>query len=373
MGTSIKIKEGGNARAFSTEKLKTALSDGGSCLWVPESSVPVISKSISQNGEYVAADEGKYGYYTLYVNGYGTQVVGKRQDGNTFRVFNTNGVGSPLEVELAPTEIRVTTKPTRSSYYGLEIIDYSGMVVQAYDSTGNLYNNPNYPQGIIPPNELILPNRYTNPNMDKVPPLNLIRRNDGTYFNSPIKLFNNKEEITSTWISVYPDAQTREKTLRFYDISDNAQVTGYDIQYNSFSQIRHVNLILASKINPIKNVRGEITGGRYGWEHKYYTGYWDINTVPVGGFTGQDESVTFYSSAIGVISYPDTEEDTITKDTELFPYNEGLVGIGAGYNGLTLLCYTLLYGDSAVYVKWPRPGDGKVLETYFTITVENGS
>lgn len=59
-----------------------------------------------------------------------------------------------------PTEIQVLRKPYRTSYNIGETIDYTGLIVRGYEN-GEVWSNPDYPSGLIPKEDLILPKKYT--------------------------------------------------------------------------------------------------------------------------------------------------------------------------------------------------------------------
>ena len=57
-----------------------------------------------------------------------------------------------------PTAIKITTKPSKLIYFDGDTINYSGIVVKAYKSNGELWSeNSNYPNGIIPYSKLKFP------------------------------------------------------------------------------------------------------------------------------------------------------------------------------------------------------------------------
>jgi hypothetical protein len=55
-----------------------------------------------------------------------------------------------------PYMIAVTTKPTKTLYNSGEDIDTTGMVVTAYDISGNVWTNSNYPDGTVPLSEITI-------------------------------------------------------------------------------------------------------------------------------------------------------------------------------------------------------------------------
>lgn len=140
MSKNISIQEGGVGRNMSVDKLRTALAGGGTCLWVPEDSVNLGTKSITEDGTYKAADDGLYGYSEVTVYGIG-KVTGKGEDGNEYSVgVDENG---DLTFTKLPSSIRITTNPEKMEYAPHEHMDYTGMVVTAYDENGDrMYDIP---------------------------------------------------------------------------------------------------------------------------------------------------------------------------------------------------------------------------------------
>ena len=168
MSVNITIKEGGVAKNLTADKLRTNLYGGGTCLWVPEDDVQLGTKSIDENGTYKAEDDGYYGFSQVTVNvpggaggppgGKGSSVVGKKPNGND-AVITIDQNGDIVEMEL-PSEIRVTTPPDDTNYLDGDEIDYTGMVVKAYKADGTLWTNETYTDGVVPLNELVLPDTH---------------------------------------------------------------------------------------------------------------------------------------------------------------------------------------------------------------------
>lgn len=157
MGEIVRISEGGMNRSFEgVNKLRTQLSGGGNCLWVPSHTIQLVSKTVTQNGEYLPSNDGAYAYSqaVVNVNAEVNSLCGIDTDDKYKWVRSHNGVIYTSEL---PSEIRVTTPPTKNSYMQGQSVNYSGMVVKAYDEGGNLWTSPEYPNGIVPNSELIFP------------------------------------------------------------------------------------------------------------------------------------------------------------------------------------------------------------------------
>lgn len=166
MSKSVSIQEGGTAKVLTVDKLKTNLSGGGTCLWVPEDTVGLETKHINANGTFAAASDGKYGFSTVYVNvpggaggppgEEGCSIVGTDpNDGEEYVVeIDENG---DIVKTMMPSGIAITTLPTKLSYTDGEAIDFSGIVVKLKKHDGTFYTDENYPDSIIPFAELTFP------------------------------------------------------------------------------------------------------------------------------------------------------------------------------------------------------------------------
>ena len=155
MSKNISIQEGGVAKQLTVDKLKTNLVGSGTCLWVPEDEVPLGTKNITKNGTYRASDDGYYGYSQVTVNGVGT-ATGKDSDGDKAMV-ETDPITGELVIKKLPSSIAVTTPPTKLSYTDGEAINFSGMVVNAYLASGDVWSDSSHPSGVVPIAEMTLP------------------------------------------------------------------------------------------------------------------------------------------------------------------------------------------------------------------------
>jgi hypothetical protein len=158
------IKEGGQARAFTAKRLQTPLAGGGVEQWVPEDEHRLGTLYATKDGDYKAADEGYYAYseVTASVPSSG-HVTGKGPDGNTYD-YTVDADGYLTETKV-PSEIRITTPPTVTTYTDGDTINFAGLVVTAYDADGQS-------MGEVPFNELIFPVSeadYSSGNVQTVP------------------------------------------------------------------------------------------------------------------------------------------------------------------------------------------------------------
>lgn len=148
MSKNIIIQEGGIGKQLTADKLKTNLVGGGSCLWVPEDEMNLGTKYISENGTYKASDDGYYGFSEVTVSGVGV-ATGKDADGDQAQTTTDPSTGE-LVTEKIIASIAVTAPPTVTEYHEGDAIDFSGLVVHGYSSTGR-------DLGVIPNNELVFP------------------------------------------------------------------------------------------------------------------------------------------------------------------------------------------------------------------------
>lgn len=166
MSKNISIAEGGQGKQMTVDKLKTNLVAGGTCLWVPEDEVDLGTKSISANGTYAAASDGKYGYSQVTVNvpggaggppgEAGSSIVGTDPTDGEEYVERIDENGNIVKT-LMPSGIQVTTPPTKTTYVAGETLDFTGIVVKLKKHDGTVYTDENYPDGAIPFSELTFP------------------------------------------------------------------------------------------------------------------------------------------------------------------------------------------------------------------------
>ena len=141
--------EGGRARVMSAHHLETPLDGGGVCQWVPENEVALGTKSINvDNKTYKAANDSKYGWSQVTVSG-----ISLARDGD--HIIHTDGSGT--EVYTMPHRIRVEHGPLHSTYTDGETIDFSGMLVKAYNADGTVWTDSGHPDGVIPLDEMAYP------------------------------------------------------------------------------------------------------------------------------------------------------------------------------------------------------------------------
>lgn len=167
MSANTTIKEGDKSRRFGGVKyLRTNLSGGGVCEWVPESERKLTTKTVKKNGTYNISDEkpdedgNKYYGFSQFTVNVKNSTTGRKNpstggDGNEYSVKPNEDTGM-LEETVLPSSIRIVGNPTKTQYNDGEAINKAGMVVKAYLADGTLYDYSGYQAGAIPLSELTL-------------------------------------------------------------------------------------------------------------------------------------------------------------------------------------------------------------------------
>lgn len=336
MSKNIMIQEGGVAKQMTADKLKTNLVGGGSCLWVPEDERRLGTKHITEDGTYRAGDDGLYGYSEVTVSGIGT-ATGTDSDGDEAVVYPDPETGELTEDKI-PSSIVVVTPPTNP--YGIyqdgQTIAKDGMVVKAYLKTGGEY---------------------------------------GTVPNAAITL--------NPATAVYDASTDRPGGY----ITDGGEIAE---QFPSYAE--QVNFPIESS--------GNVNTESYYWDQSFSGEYIFSTSVGETGATLwacslEPSTVTYKFKPHGGSGAETTSEIQVntraTFNGETFYVNQIMTIAGQTgfvYHGpkettgnTTFIAYCILFGDTeetragsrqTVNVSWPRPGDGKVLETTFEILVAPG-
>lgn len=313
------IQEGGRGKTITADKLRTSVVGGGDCLWVPEDEVQLSEKTINENGVYMAADDGYYGYSQVTVNGIGA-ATGRGADGNDYTV-HTDGDGNLVE-EKIPSRIEVVTPPTRTTYGDGETIDFSGIVVKQYDANGN-------DMGDIPFSELVFP----------VTMADIGEQSDGTGSIDGVEFEyrrgDRQKELRSNEIhivrTVPPDVFVVGGGYLMSEVSGATVNYGYNSKY--YISLRQFQVISYNEVT------GEV---------------WATHTVP-----SEPKSVdgnVFYSSQ--AVYYPTTSPFHAHTTVDEFDAARVLL-FGQGHKE---------GGGQTIPVEWYRPGDYRTLESSFTIT-----
>lgn len=318
MSKNIIIQEGGVGKQLTADKLKTILVGVGTCLWVPEDEVRLGTKSVSENGTYVASNDGYYGYSQFSVSGVGTATGRDPVTGQEKMVTVDPETGDLVETVL-PVEIRVTSPPTKTEYQSGETINISGMVVKAYGANGDEMQ-------VVPLNQIsINPTVAPSASGDTIVSYDASRLQD-SYVENPLTFVKSLKYEYRSGSQPYPVYTVTASSGYFMTVP-----TGY---YFVSDQNAYIQTI--------------------GTDDTQRTKFVDANASNIDG-----QTVTFAFSAItspnmNVMSptYPSSVGNHVLRDMYRLLY----MGYGTMEN-------------AEITVSWPRPGDGKLLETTFGINV----
>lgn len=324
MSKNITIQEGGVAKQLTVDKLKTNLVSGGTCLWVPEDEVQLTTKYITENGTYSASSDGYYGYSQVTVSGIGT-TSGKDPDGSGDEaVAQPDPETGEIEITKVPSSIRVITPPTNP--YGIyqdgQAISTNGMVVKAYLESGGEY-------GTVPNNEITLnPSTATyDASTDHGG-----YEGDGLVVSSYIGKLVTRERNGRPMVEFIGDINGTDIN-RFVVFSSNTSLVGRELcltQYNG----------AAYGMTP--------DGGSLQLNVQQY------NSGATFGVSNSFEKINAAQRYDGLLSAGGV--------SSVDPTGRNIEGLTPMQRGST----------QTITVLWPRPGDGKVLETTFEILVAPG-
>lgn len=334
MSKNIIIQEGGIGKQLTADKLRTNLVGGGTCLWVPEDEVQLTTKTITENGTYKASDDGYYGYEQVVVSiaGIGT-ATGMDGDGDEV-VAHTDPDTGELETDKVPSRIEVVTPPTNP--YGIytngQSISTNGMVVKAYLASGGEY-------GTVPNSEITL--NPTQAHYDE----STDTRGRGTA----------TSELDTGMVQpiAYSGGAGINQTTeaRIFIVAYSGTIAAYPSTTN-------IGLLFASSTEIVGTVITTSTNRR--------TGETSTNTEDIratGSYTYNGKTVYFAYQTL-----TESESQSVTHGP-INTINRAPGGTDA---------WTMIYGTieeepagshQQITVSWPRPLDGKVLETTFEILV----
>jgi len=334
MSKNIAIQEGGIDKQLTVDKLETNLVGGGACLWVPEDEVQLTTKHITQNGTYKASNDGYYGYSEVTVSGIG-YATGTDGDGDEVVAYTDPGTGV-LVTDKVPSRIEVVTPPTNP--YGIYVdgqtIITDGMVVKAYLESGDEY-------GIVPNNEITI-----EPTVADYSKTSGVGASEYTAFGQgpwpqPVNYVSG---------SLIIQMRNTDDHFQIDNGGGYISILAYNNNYNNF-------IVLVCASSP-----GTAT---IGWQFDEHGEPYQRITVNVTSAYTYDGKTVYYAS-------------------HAFAYKvEPSAGMNLQVNGTTLdrerAAWIILYGEKVttpnvqtINVSWPRPLDGKVLETSFEILVAPG-
>ena len=356
MSVNIVIQEGGVAKQLTVDKLKTNEVGGGTCLWIPEDDALLGTLNVTENGTYKAKEAGYYGYSEVSVNGIGIASgkvtsdsnVPSQSDIDAGKEFAaTQDANGNLTFTELPTEIEITTEPTYTTFQDGATIDFTGMVVKAAvkvsesggGSASEYWDNPAYPDSIIPMRELIFPvtkadiEQVTDPEYTDGNGINALLADCSSVAIWRYKVGGHWQESTQGYVY--------DKRLG-YDQDDHPVTILKTDDYGMTYLTRYNNVVYAANALGSRQVN-EATDSKnlerdYGWHHS-------------GSWSGSAGDGVFVATPYSWTALP---ESTVNPDGKTI---DGLHNIG---------------GKQAIPVQWHRPIDGKLLETTLYITVAPG-
>ena len=328
MSKNITIQEGGVGKQLTIDKIKTDLVGGGTCLWVPEDEIILGTKSISSNGNYSASADGLTGFSQVYVNVAVGTATGTDGDGDEAVAYTDPDTGE-LVVEKVPSSIEVITPPTNP--YGIykngQTISTNGMVVKAYLETGEEY-------GIVPNGEIT------------IFPTTAVYDGSTDYGEATSDVPNTFPQPIPYGSSI--ELHTNSREYSNYQVISGGLCTFVWEDTGRYNQYLYV---IASE-HPFTR-----TTTYYQKDRDPYT----VESEVTKSYTYNGETVYYYAAALPGYGHSGPGQEIHTNSGD--------------YNTSTT-AWAIVYGEKTglgshqtINVSWPRPLDGKVLETTFEIRV----
>ena len=307
----------------SLDKIRTPGIEASYVTWVPDADTRCETLNVTANGNYVAADEDKYGYDYVTVSVPGSSVTGRDPDTGEEVEVHTGPDGEIVETVLA-IEIRVTTPPTKITYIDGETIDYSGIVVHAYSATGT-------DMGEVPYSELVFP--VSMAEFDSV-----INWTDGAGVTAGRYSTGTVIERVGAWGNFYVGDYIGECI--------GGQFVGMTIKLGEAPELGGGHFLFATQY-----------GGRYylRLDPKNNSDVVSVNNIYV-----YDKPII--NGSFGRVYKTRWEEGSNINNHYIFP--ESTVDP-------TTVDPASLHGVQSLPVQWSRTGDGVVLETTFDIQVNS--
>lgn len=146
MSKNVVIKEGDSGSKFGNVR-RLVISNQGSDTsdWVPSDEFSMDDINITDNGLYTARKNNLFAYNQVNVNVVKPLVIDNK-------VYSTNN-GYITQTSL-PAFIKVTKEPDDISYDDMGDVNLTGIEVTAYNEDGSVWTSSEYPDGIIPEEEL---------------------------------------------------------------------------------------------------------------------------------------------------------------------------------------------------------------------------
>lgn len=352
---NIKITEGGIARAFGPVSQLNVFGQGGGIEpFVLDADVTLGTKNVVKNGTYAAHDDGVYGYsrVTVDCDQEADSISGKGPDGNEYSV--TKDEEGDLIITNVPVEIRVTTPPNMLIYGDGARIGYDGIVVTAYRNDGEVWTSADYPDGVIPFNELHFPMAYAHYDPDSGSVEYGMTSDDISDVTQPVPTarvitgYSSSQHGADTYVCRCR-AESSESVLMLLD------TTGYV-----------PTLLVAGRTDA---ANAYLNSARVGYSDRDNSGTVLVGTHDV--INGKDVYMWVGQSGplFSVAKY-ESSDTTIDEPEYSLP---------AAVGNYAKLAYVALYGSvvemsggAQIPVQWARPGDHQILETSFGVDVVPG-
>lgn len=325
------ISVGGVKRYMTAKKVRVNLDGGGTCdLW-NMSDDGLKTLTIQRKGTYKAREYNAYGFSRIDVSLPSGGESGKE-----------NGWDEAFDGKGLPAYIRITQNPTKMDYTDGETMDYTGIVVHAYNSDG-------IDMGAVPFNELVFP----------VTEVELMDSEwtDGNGINAKMIFY------TQQWVR---RENIRTGVITEYSIYCCNEPLGTDINgrpatyYNSYSEEIGAATLLVTRYNGL-NYMAAITGDI------------PIKCNLASYFNNEVRS----DSAIKYTGWISSGGSTLSigKLNKFFvtSWSEYLTDIPVSTENPTKADINEFHGTKKIPVQWKRTGDGKLLETKFEINITAAS
>lgn len=325
----------------SLDKIQTQGIGGGSVTWVPEADTRCVAITITENGSKSASDEGVYGWDYVAVSVPGSSVTGIDPATGQETTVTVDPDTGDIVKTVVPTEIRVTTLPTKTDYTDGETIDYSGIVAHAYSSTGQ-------DMGAVPFGELVFPVTTAQSSGDEKKATSDL---DTGAFTQPIPISG------SVVFSGYASNGYVKYYYRFTPINGAALVVMRNVPGQTI-------ILYASRNNGDAMMEEYVwTNERLGEQTREFTTYITRRTYTADG-------KTVYYGVLSASRSTDMQNEPMVVNPRIVSYGEDGKMAAAAW---TAIYGTIIGEDQSIPVQWPRTGDGAILETSFTINVTGGA
>lgn len=335
MSANTSIKEGGKGRAFGPVVALMVQGDDGKYLpWVPESERQLNTKSVNKNGVYQAKKEGVYGWRSVSVNVPTDQgVTGTDPTTGQQVAVGVDPTTGELTETVVPVEIRVTVPPTKTEYTHGEAINYSGIVVHAYDATGA-------DMGVVPFNELIFPVTTADVGSSEW--------TDGDGINAMRVTYRPTWNRTYYIVAVpgHPAGSTGEGQVYLHTTA-LGQIEGKPAALGALGPAE----LFVTRYNG-NNYAARVSGDDIEAFYEYWNAEQDGNVIKTGWFFRGATSGRTQLGKFAIFAFHD-----IITELPISSINPNGMSIDA------------LHAVQMLPVQWSRPGDGAVLETSFGINI----